>query len=103
MSRRTIVQLMPSSAVYQQFVGRLVRLVMPRVAVHPRISWMESWMKRASRCGALANNMCSPVPGVRCPRHRRVHAPRIDGLLAGTMQAWFARWIFITGPANGSP
>jgi len=44
MSRRTGVQLMSSSAVYQQFVRRSVRLAMTRAALCRRATWMECWM-----------------------------------------------------------
>ena len=91
---------MLNSAIYQGFVRRLVPPLLPCVALYPRISWMESWMKPASRLGAPAKTCVLTRPGVR---HLQVHAPRIDGQLVGTMRAWCARWISITGPANGSP
>ena len=44
MSRRPTVRLLPNSAIYQRFVRRPVRLVMPCDALYRRISWMKSWI-----------------------------------------------------------
>ena len=73
---------MLNSAIYQVFVRPSVRPLMACDVVYPRISWMKSWMKSASRLGAPAKTCALTRPGVG---HLQVHTPRIDGRLVGTM------------------
>jgi hypothetical protein len=96
---------MPNSAIYQGFVRPSVQPLMACGAVYPRISWMESWMKPASRLGAPAKPCVLKRPGVTSSTaaaasphsaNRRL-APGYDVTMVRTLDLhhWAGKWVAV--------